>query len=181
MLEGQPTAFLDRDGTLIEERNYLADPDQAVLLPGVGEGLKALTAQGFRLIVVTNQSGIGRGYFREADAHAVNARVDEMLKAQGVGIAGWYICPHAPDQPCDCRKPLPGMVDQACADFAVDLAASIMIGDKDIDLQLATARGMRGFLVTSGHAANYIAWARENGFGVFADIPSIAVYLSSRA
>jgi len=172
--EVQPTAFLDRDGTLIEERNYLSDPDQAVLLPGVAEGLKALAAQGFRLIVVSNQSGIGRGYFTEAEAHAVNARVGETLRAQGVDIAAWYICPHAPDQPCDCRKPSPGMIDRACAAFAVDLPASIMIGDKDIDLQLAGNRGMRGFLVTSGHADKHIAWARENGFGVFPDIPSIA-------
>ena len=177
MPELQATAFLDRDGTLIEERNYLSDPDQAVLLPGVAEGLKALMDQGFRLVVVSNQSGIGRGYFSEADAHVVNARVDEMLHAEGVDIAAWYICPHAPEQPCDCRKPSPGMVDQACAAFAVDLPASIMIGDKDIDLQLATARSMRGFLVTSGHADKHIAWAKENGFGVFADIPSIAASL----
>ncbi len=174
MPEAQRTAFLDRDGTLIEERNYLADPDQAVLLPGVIEGLKALMAQGFRLVVVSNQSGIGRGYFSEAQAHLVNARVDEMLRADGVDIAAWYICPHSPEQPCDCRKPFPGMVDQANADFPVDLPSSIMIGDKDIDLQLAANRGMRGFLVTSGHADKHIAWARENGFGVFADIPSIA-------
>ncbi len=176
---GQPTAFLDRDGTLIEERNYLADPDQAVLLPGVAEGLKALMDQGFRLLVVSNQSGIGRGYFSETEAHAVNARVDEMLRAQGVDIAAWYICPHAPEQPCDCRKPSPGMVDQACAAFAVDLSSSIMIGDKDIDLQLAGNTGMTGFLVTSGHADKYIAWARANGFGVYPDIPSIANALSS--
>ena len=177
MPSGQPTAFLDRDGTLIEERNYLSDPDQAVLLPGAAEGLKALMDQGFRLVVVSNQSGVGRGYFTEAQAHAVNTRVDEMLKAQGVDVAAWYICPHAPEQPCNCRKPFPGMVDQASADFPVDLASSIMIGDKDIDMKLATARGMRGFLVTSGHADKHIAWARENGFGVFADIPSIAASL----
>ncbi len=181
MPERQATAFLDRDGTLIEERNYLSDPDQAVLLPGVAEGLKALMNQGFRLVVVSNQSGIGRGYFTEADAHLVNARVDEMLKAEGVDIAAWYICPHTPEQPCDCRKPSPGMVDRACADFAVDLASSIMIGDKDIDLQLAANRGMRGFLVTSGHADKHIAWAEANGFGVFADIPGVAVSLSSPA
>ncbi len=181
MPNGQKTAFLDRDGTLIEERNYLSDPDQAVLLPGVAEGLKSLMDQGFRLVVVSNQSGVGRGYFTEAQAHKVNARVDEMLKRQGVDIAAWYICPHAPEQPCDCRKPSPGMVDQACAAFAVDLPASIMIGDKDIDLQLAGNTGMRGFLVTSGHAEKHIAWAKANGFGVFADIPAIAISLSSPA
>jgi len=174
----RPTAFLDRDGTLIEERNYLSDPDQAVLLPGVAEGLKTLMAQGFRLVVVSNQSGIGRGYFSEADAHAVNARVDDLLRAQDVDIAAWYICPHAPEQPCDCRKPEPGMVDRACKAFAVDLPASIMIGDKDIDMKLAANRGMRGFLVTSGHADKHVAWAEANGFGVFADIPSIAASLS---
>jgi histidinol-phosphate phosphatase family protein len=177
MPDAQATAFLDRDGTLIEERNYLSDPDQAVLLPGVIEGLKALIDRGFRLVVVSNQSGIGRGYFSEPDARKVNAKVDEMLRSKGVGIAAWYICPHAPEQPCRCRKPLPGMVDQACAAFAVDLSSSIMIGDKDVDLQLAVARGMRGFLVAGGHADRHIQWARENGFGVFADIPAIAATL----
>jgi len=175
----KPTAFLDRDGTLIEECNYLADPAQAVLLPGVAEGLKSLMEQGFRLVVVSNQSGIGRGYFSEQDAHAVNARIDALLRAEGVDIAAWYICPHSPEQACDCRKPLPGMVHKACSAFVVDLPASIMIGDKDIDLQLADNLGMRGFLVTSGHAGNHIAWAKANGFGVFADIPTIAASLSS--
>lgn len=174
MPDPTPCAFLDRDGTLIEERNYLADPDQAVLLPGVVEGLKSLACKGFRLIVVSNQSGIGRSFFREADAHSVNGRVDEMLRDQGIEIAAWYICPHVPEQHCNCRKPAPGMIDQACAAFAVDLSASIVIGDKDTDLQLAAARELRGFLVASGHAAKHIAWARDNDFEVFADISAVA-------
>jgi D-glycero-D-manno-heptose 1,7-bisphosphate phosphatase len=173
-----PCAFLDRDGTLIADLNYLSDPTQAVLLPGVVEGLKALINQGFRLIVISNQSGIGRGYFTEADAHSVNGRVDDMLCQQGVEIAAWYICPHAPNQPCQCRKPLPGMIDRACEDFKIDLSNSIMIGDKDVDLQLATTRGLRGYLVTSGCTSAHVDWAKSNGYGVFADIAAVARHVA---
>lgn len=174
MPDAKRCAFLDRDGTLIEERNYLSDPDQAMLLPGVVDGLKALIAQGFLLIIVSNQSGIGRGYFAEAAAHAVNQRVIDMLKLEGVDIAACYICPHAPEARCRCRKPLPGLIDEASSRFPINLPSSIMIGDKDIDLQLATSRGMRGFLVATGQAMEHVEWAQDNGFPVFPDILSVA-------
>ncbi|ESQ85454.1 D-glycero-alpha-D-manno-heptose-1,7-bisphosphate 7-phosphatase [Asticcacaulis benevestitus] len=174
MSERQRCAFLDRDGTLIEERNYLSDPNQAVLLPGVAQGLKALSAQGFRLIVLTNQSGIGRGYFTETAALSVNQRIDDMLRIQGIDIAAFYLCPHAPEALCHCRKPMPGLVEQASSAFMIDLPTSIMIGDKDTDLLLAANLGMRGFLVSSGHADTHLPWALSQGFEVFPDIASIA-------
>src|SRR5450631_3336914 len=178
MAEPAPCTFLDRDGTLIADRNYLSDPARAVLLPGVVEGLKALMNQGFRLIVISNQSVIGRGYFTEADAHSVNVRVDAMLRQQGVEIAAWYICPHAPDQACRCRKPLPGMIDRACEDFKIDLSHSIMIGDKDVDLQLARRRGLRGYLVAGGDTSAHVDWAKSNGYGVFDDIAAVARHVT---
>ncbi|WP_137128558.1 HAD family hydrolase [Rhizobium sp. FY34] len=174
MPEARPCAFLDRDGTLIEECNYLSDPDQVVLLPGVVDGLKALMEKGFLLVILTNQSGIGRGYFPEAAAHDVNQRIIEMLALEGIAIAACYMCPHAPDAQCLCRKPLAGLIDEALSRFSVNLTSSIVIGDKDIDLQLAGNRGLRGFLVTTGHASEHIDWAQDNGFPVFPDILSIA-------
>lgn len=173
MSEMRPCAFLDRDGTLIEERNYLADPDQAVLLPHVVDGLRALTKQGFRLIIVSNQSGIGRGYFSDIAANAVNQRVIDMLTREGVEIAACYMCPHRPEEQCHCRKPQPGMIEKACQAFSINLASSIVIGDNRTDLQLATNAQMRGFLVTTGHGKDHVAWAHDNGFAVFPDILSI--------
>ena len=102
--------ILDRDGTLIEEKNYLHDPDQVSLLPGVIEGLKKLASAGYKFIVLTNQSGIGRGYFKESDMFAVNERLSFILSSEGIEITKFYYCPHKPEEGCRCRKPKPGMV-----------------------------------------------------------------------
>ncbi|NHZ48831.1 HAD-IIIA family hydrolase, partial [Nitratidesulfovibrio liaohensis] len=101
--------LLDRDGTVIEDRHYLSDPSGVTLLPGAARGLAALAAAGARLFLVTNQSGIARGYFTEADLHACNARLDELLGEHGVSLADTAFCPHGPDDGCACRKPAPGM------------------------------------------------------------------------
>lgn len=153
----RPAAFLDRDGTIIVEREYLSDPDGVELEAGAAEGLRALAAQGFVLVVVTNQSGIARGYFDRAAADAVNAQVAARLAAAGVEVAGWYVCPHGPDDECDCRKPLPGMALAAARDLDLDLAHSVVIGDKRADLGMADAIGARGILVRTGHGAREAA------------------------
>ena len=98
-----PPVFLDRDGTLIVEMNYLSDPDEVRIEEGVLEGLTLLEAQGHPLIVLSNQSGIGRGLFTEADARRVNARADALLRRHGIDISGWYLCPHLPEDSCACR------------------------------------------------------------------------------
>lgn len=148
-----PAVLLDRDGTLIVEKNYLADPAGVELERGVVEGLTQLQRAGYRLVVVTNQSGIGRGYFTLSDAEAVNARVAQVLAVQGVTIDGWYICPHRPDADCDCRKPRPGLALAAAEDLSLDLARSWVIGDKPSDVELAAAFGGRGLLVNPGGSA----------------------------
>ncbi|MBN2450480.1 MAG: HAD family hydrolase [Lentisphaeria bacterium] len=146
-----PCAFLDRDGTLIVEKNYLADPAGVELLPGVPAGLRRLRELGYALVVVTNQSGVGRGYFRAADVEAVHGRLRELLAAEGVRLDGIYWCPHRPEEGCRCRKPAPGLIEQACRDAGWDLRRSVVIGDKACDIEQGKACGLRTILVTTGY------------------------------
>jgi histidinol-phosphate phosphatase family protein len=171
--------FLDRDGTLIVEKHYLSDPDGVALEAGVVEGLTLLQARGHPLIVLSNQSGIGRGFFEERDALRVNARVAELLKSYGIDILGWYMCPHAPEAECDCRKPLPGMALTAARDLKLELAGSYMVGDKRADLELADAIGATGILIASGHGLSDVAWARSHARPVFDDFKSAAEYIAA--
>lgn len=142
--------LLDRDGTLNVEKEYLSDPDQLELLPGVPRALLRLRQLGFGLIVVTNQSGIGRGYFTAADVERIHAKLRRMLAAEGAAVDAIYMCPHSPDQPCSCRKPGTGMVDQAVAEWGFDPRQSFMIGDKAVDIELGHAVGGRSILVRTG-------------------------------
>ncbi|HEY1016602.1 MAG TPA: HAD family hydrolase [Herpetosiphonaceae bacterium] len=147
--------FLDRDGTVNVEVNYLSDPGQAVLEAGVAAAIGRLNRAGLPVVVVTNQSGIGRGYYGEADMHAVNRRLAELLAAEGARIDAWYWCPHHPDVtgPCACRKPGTGMFEQAARELDLDLARSWMVGDKPLDVAAGLAAGCRPILVTTGYGA----------------------------
>jgi D-glycero-D-manno-heptose 1,7-bisphosphate phosphatase len=139
--------FLDRDGTIIRDAHFLARPDQIELMPGAVEGLRALSGAGFRLIVVSNQSGIARGYFKVEDLQAVERALDALLRREGVIIDAWYYCPHL-DEGCDCRKPRPGMLLRAARDLGVDLGASYMVGDGERDVEAGRAAGVkRAFLL----------------------------------
>jgi D-glycero-D-manno-heptose 1,7-bisphosphate phosphatase len=150
---GRAAAFLDRDGTIIEERAYLADPDGVELLPGSLDALRLLARAGYALVVVTNQSGIARGLYTEADFCAVQARLNELAKAAGVRFDAVFHCPHHPDLtgPCDCRKPGLGMYQAAARRLDIDLAASVYVGDRLADVLPALALGGRGFLVRTGY------------------------------
>jgi D-glycero-D-manno-heptose 1,7-bisphosphate phosphatase len=145
--------FLDRDGTLIEERSYLADPEGVRLLPGVVAGLQALRDAGYLLIVVTNQSGIARGLIRAVDYERVRQRLDELLARHGVRLDGVYVCPHHPaiTGPCECRKPGVALYRRAAADHDIDLDGSVFIGDKPGDVEPAAALGGRAILVRTGY------------------------------
>lgn len=147
----QPFVFLDRDGTIVKERHYLCDPDQVVLCAGAAEGLRRLQSAGHRLVVVTNQSGIARGYFTEAQFHAVNRRMQELLSQHHVSLDAIYWCPHGPDANCDCRKPRPGMVQGALRDLGGILGGAVVIGDKECDLQLAHNLDLPAILVRTGY------------------------------
>jgi histidinol-phosphate phosphatase family protein len=175
-----PPIFLDRDGTLIVEKNYLSDPDQVCLEKDAIQGLSLLRQHGHPLIVLSNQSGIGRGMFTQRDAERVNVRIADLLREGGVDILAWYMCPHAPEVPCTCRKPLPGMALAASRDWNLPLAGSYVIGDKRADLELADAIGAVGILVTSGHGTESVGWARANDRPVADGLLGAAGYIAAR-
>ena len=148
----KPAVFLDRDGTINVDRHYLSRADQFELIPGAGPALRRLQDAGFLLVVVTNQSGIGRGYYTEADLHAVNARMNELLTPLGVQFARIYYAPEAPEQPSRGRKPSPQFLLDARDELGVDLARSYMVGDKMIDLECGWNAGVsRSLLVRTGY------------------------------
>jgi D-glycero-D-manno-heptose 1,7-bisphosphate phosphatase len=146
--------FLDRDGTIIEERHFLRRPEDVVLLHGAGAALKRLADARFKLFIVSNQSGVGRGYFTLADVEAVNRRLLAELAPQGVVFGKIYVAPEAPEQPSRGRKPSPRFLFDARDEFGVDLAQSYMIGDKLIDLESGWNAGVRrSILVRTGYGA----------------------------
>lgn len=148
-------AFLDRDGTLIMERHYLADPAGVELIAGVGEALRELRRAGYALIVVTNQSGLARGLIRPEEYAAVERRVAALLAAEGVRLDGVYHCPHHPDHTgaCECRKPGLGLYRRAAAEHELELAGSLFVGDRESDVLPALALGGTGYLVRTGYGA----------------------------
>jgi len=167
---GKPAVLLDRDGTVIVERHYLSDPALVTLEEGALQGLRRLAEAGWSLVILSNQSGIGRGYFDRAAVDAVNARVAHLLAEGGVAVAGWYICPHTAEDRCDCRKPMPGMARQAAAELGLDLARCWMVGDKRSDVELARAIGARAILVTTGHGAGDAEALRAEGVPICASL-----------
>jgi D-glycero-D-manno-heptose 1,7-bisphosphate phosphatase len=153
----RPAVFLDRDGTLIQEAHYLADPDRVRLIAGAAGALERLRAAGYALVLVTNQSGIARGIYSAEDYHAVAARLDEVLEQSGVPVDGTYYCMHHPDYsgPCDCRKPGTGMYERAARELGLDPAASWYVGDKVTDVLPAEALGGKGVLVRTGYGQDH--------------------------
>jgi D-glycero-D-manno-heptose 1,7-bisphosphate phosphatase len=141
--------FLDRDGTLMADPGYPSKPEQVELLAGVKEGLSSLQAAGFKLVIVTNQSGIGRGFFTETDFRAVQARLETLL-GQGI-ITTTYFCPDHPDKASERRKPNPGMIFEAAQDLDLRLGDCFMIGDKESDIEAGLNAGLKGCVwVTEG-------------------------------
>ena len=151
----RPAVFIDRDGTLITEREYLADPDGIELIPGAVEAMKTLRDAGFALVVVTNQSGIARGLYTIDDYRAVAERLDGLLADRGVTVDATEFCPHHPDHtgPCGCRKPGTGMHRKAAEEHRLDLARSYFVGDKISDVLPASALGGQGILVRTGYGS----------------------------
>jgi D-glycero-D-manno-heptose 1,7-bisphosphate phosphatase len=144
--------FLDRDGTLMIDKGFVGDPGDVELMPTVVEGLRALADGGFARIVVSNQSGVARGYFDEAAVARVNAGLLARLQAAGAGVDAFYYCPHY-EQGCACRKPAVGMIERAAREHALDLASSAVVGDRDADIGLAHNAGLPGVLMPSAQYA----------------------------
>lgn len=154
--------FLDRDGTLLKESPYLSDPRNAELMPGVGEGLAELQRAGYQLVIVTNQQGIGLGYFSVDDFIAVNAELFRLLTPFGVKISRIYYCPHSAADACDCRKPAPGLMVRALREFDVAAARCFMVGDRDVDAIAGAGAGCSAVLVGAGAADG--PWPRFDTF-----------------
>ena len=159
----RPAAFLDRDGVLNVNHGYVHTPERFEWMEGAREAVKLLNDAGYLVIVVTNQSGIGRGYYDEADFHALCAWIDAELAAVGAHIDATYFCPNHPEHgvgpyktACNDRKPAPGMLVRAAAEWDVDKGASFLIGDKPSDLKAAEAFGIPGHLFTGGSLLEFV-------------------------
>jgi len=147
----QRFVILDRDGTIIEERHYLSDPDQVELIPGVREGLRQLSDMGLGLVVVSNQSGVGRGFFDRTQVDLVNERMCALLGEEGIFLQGIYYCPHVPEEHCRCRKPESGFVEQAAEELGFDPQEGFVIGDKACDVELGHRIGATTFWICTGN------------------------------
>ena len=158
--KGRKTVFLDRDGTMNEEVNYLYRPEDLKLIPGVPQAVRQLNEAGFRVVVVTNQAGVARGYYGEEDVKLLHQYLNELLGTKGAHVDAFYYCPHHPEhgigrykQECSCRKPGIGMFETADRDCLVDRAKSFMVGDKLIDTEAGHRFGIRSILVGTGYGA----------------------------
>jgi len=153
--------LLDRDGTIIHERHYLSRPEDVELLPAAGSSLKRLSNAGLRLFLLSNQSGIGRGYFTESDLEAVRTRLEQILAPYGVTFQGQLHCPHGPEEGCSCRKPRTGMWDTLRDQCGLRAERSLIVGDKMADVEFGKNAGLAAtVLVLTGHGASE---ARELG------------------
>jgi D-glycero-D-manno-heptose 1,7-bisphosphate phosphatase len=139
--------MLDRDGTVVIDRGYLADPEGLEFEPDAAEALRVLHASGHRLVVVTNQSGVGRGYFPLERLHAMNDRLLAMVGAAGAMLEAIYYCPHAPEEGCDCRKPEQGLMRRASAELHFDPRTAVVIGDRDSDVEFGRRAGATTILL----------------------------------
>jgi D-glycero-D-manno-heptose 1,7-bisphosphate phosphatase len=172
--------FLDRDGTLIEERNYLRRPEEVMILPGVGPALRLLQEAGFLLFIVSNQSGVGRGYFTMADVERVNQHLLKEIAREQVRFAKVYIAPEAPETPSRGRKPSPQFLFDARDEFGIDLSESFMVGDKMIDLECGwNAKLKRSILVRTGYGTELerVAPPEISRATIVDDLPAAAQYI----
>jgi len=173
--------FVDRDGTINEESGYLFRKEECRFIAGAIEAIVQLHKAGFLIVVITNQSGIARGYYTADDLAKLHVFMGEEIAAAGGKVAGWYHCPHHPDYPgaeaqCDCRKPLPGMLHRAAHELGIDLASSWMIGDKIADMQAGLAAGCQTILVKTGYGETEAA-AASQGQTVLADFRAAAAHI----
>jgi D-glycero-D-manno-heptose 1,7-bisphosphate phosphatase len=163
-----PAVFLDRDGTINEEVGYVNHPERFVLLPRVGQAIRLLNERGLKVVVITNQSGVARGYFPESLVHLVHQKMQNLLRLEGAHLDGIYYCPHHPDvgsppyrQMCRCRKPATGLVEEAVRDLDIDCSKSYAIGDRGLDIEFAHQIRAKGILVLTGYGKGEWEYFRE--------------------
>lgn len=155
--------FVDRDGTLNEDYGYVTTPEQLVVFPGILEALARLNQLEVRVILLTNQSAIGRGFMTTQDFHRIHQKLEDLLRAKDGKIDAVYYCPHHPDEGCACRKPNIGMIQQAADKFSLDLPLCYVVGDKGSDLEAAHRAGIQGVLVMSSEYSAAAVRARDAG------------------
>ena len=160
--------FLDRDGTVNVEANYVSSPDQLQLIPHAANAIRTLNSLGIRVFIITNQSGVARGYFSEAAVHDVHNALKALLEKENAFVDDFFYCPHLPGTPderynreCDCRKPKPGMLHQAEQKYAVNLRRSFIVGDRCIDMAAGKAVGAGTVMVSTGYGAEEILNCRD--------------------
>ncbi len=178
--------FLDRDGTINEEKDYLWRVEEFTFIDGAVEAIRLLKDAGYLVVVVTNQSGIGRGYYGEADLERLHSHMQSELERVGAAVDDYYFCPHHPHHgvgsyavECSCRKPLPGMVLQAVRELDIDVASSWMVGDKKADMEAGRAAGCRTIMVRTGYGAAE-ADGLPPGVPVVADLLAAATMILSQ-
>lgn len=169
--------FLDRDGTINLEKDYLYRPEDLEFIPGAPQAIARLNQAGLLVIVVTNQSGVARGYFSVEDVNRLHQSMQQRLVEVGAHIDAFYLCPHHPDKglgayrgDCECRKGKPGMLIQAAVEWDIDLPGSFMVGDKESDLAAGIAAGCRSFLVTTGYGEEQRSFALTHNVAVCNDL-----------
>ena len=166
--------LLDRDGTVIVERHYLSDPAGVELLPGAARGLRRMQELGLGLVVITNQSAIGRGYFDEARLDQIHLRMFELLHQEQVSLDGIYYCPHRPEEHCQCRKPASALPNRAARELGFNSAESLVIGDKECDIELGQRLGATTVLVLTGYGRETEAKKQVQPDFVVADLEEAA-------
>lgn len=180
----RPAVFLDRDGTIVEDVDYLTRSDQLRLIPRAAAAIRSINQMGYAAVIVTNQSAVARGMLSESALAEVHDRLRDMLAAEGAHIDGIYYCPHLPDGPvaqyaqrCDCRKPAPGMLLQAARDLGIDLPASVMIGDSLRDLEAGKAAGCATLILVKTGQGPSAAAAAETGTLIAEDLAQALKYV----
>lgn len=163
--------FLDRDGTIIKDKNYLSCPSQLEWMPGAIEGLKLLKNHHYELFLITNQSGIGRGYFSVAQLENVHLSLNNMMELAGIGkFKSIEFCPHTPEDQCECRKPKPTLIEKLITRFQINRKTSWMVGDKDIDVLSGKNAQIHSALIGGSSQE----WAKQNNFSFFCDLEAFA-------
>jgi len=169
--------FLDRDGVLMADTNYVGHVDRVVILDHAPAALRRLQAAGYRLFVVTNQSGVGRGYFTREAVEEIHALLDRQFAAVGARVDRYYVCPHHPEDDCACRKPKPKSLVDAAAEYDLDLAHCFMVGDRSSDIQCGQNAGTRTVLVLTGAGQETLAKGTVKPDFVAADVSTAADWI----
>ena len=169
--------FLDRDGTIMEDSNYVGDVTRVILIPSAAPALKRLQDAGYKLFIVTNQSGVGRGYFTHEAVESIHAHLDEHFGKVGVHFDRYYVCPHHPEENCDCRKPKPKFLIEAAREYGLDLSRSFMVGDRASDIQAGVNAGAKTILVLTGAGRETLAKQEVRPDYVAEDIGEAAAWI----